>query len=96
MLAPAVHHADEFLLREFEEGGGLRHPLPGRRVRAEGLDSGTKGVLPADEDLVAAAEGLPKVPSADVTAGPLLLLTALALLISGTGLAALRRRDLTA
>jgi ABC-2 type transport system permease protein len=37
---------------------------------------------------------LPKAPSAHVTAGPLLLLTLLALALGGAGLAALRRRDL--
>lgn len=39
---------------------------------------------------------LPKVPSAEVTAGPLLLLTLLAAALGGAGLAALRRRDLIA
>jgi ABC-2 type transport system permease protein len=39
---------------------------------------------------------LPRVLSADVTYGPLLLLTLLALAVGGAGLAALRRRDLTA
>jgi len=39
---------------------------------------------------------LPKAPSADVTAAPLLLLTALAVGLGGAGLAALRRRDLIA
>jgi ABC-2 type transport system permease protein len=39
---------------------------------------------------------LPKAPSADVTAAPLLLLAALAVGLGGAGLAALRRRDLIA
>lgn len=39
---------------------------------------------------------LPKVPSADVTVVPLVVLTVLALALAALGLAALRRRDITA